>query len=89
MTTKVQRYTIYGFSDIQRDDDGNYCDYRAADKRYRKLEAKARKLQERIDDAEQEIIDIHYSVGNMSGQPPLVKRILQRISTKLEIDNDE
>ena len=46
-------------------------------------------LEERLEAGEQEIIDIHYSVGNMSGQPPLVKRILQRISTKLEIDNVE
>jgi hypothetical protein len=89
MTNKVQRYSVYGFPEIQPADDGNFCEYKVADKRYRKLEAKARKLQERIDDAEQEIIDIHYSVGNMSGQPPLVKRILQRISTKLEIDNVE
>lgn len=87
--SKVQRYTIYGFPEIQPDDDGNFCDYKVADKRYRKLEAKARKLQERIDEAEQEIIDIHYSVGNTVGQPPLVKRILQRISNKLEIDDVE
>lgn len=42
------------------------------------------KLEERVEAAEQEIIDIEYSVGNQSGRPPLVKRILERIQTKLK-----
>ena len=45
-------------------------------------------LEGRLEDGEQEIIDIRYSVGNMTGRLPLIKRILDRIEKKLRSNHE-
>jgi hypothetical protein len=44
-STKIRRYSVYGFGDILEDPEGQFCLFREADDKYRALQSEHQKLE--------------------------------------------